>query len=53
MTGRKWTAEEKLAIVLEGIKRAKPVADICREHRLARDRTISGETASWRAGRAP
>jgi transposase-like protein len=49
MTGRKWTAEEKLAIVLEGIKGAQPVAEICREHRIAqtqyyqwRDRFLEG-----------
>lgn len=35
MKGRKGTAEEKLAIVLEGIKGAKPVAEICREHGIA------------------
>jgi transposase-like protein len=32
MKGRKWTGEEKLAIVLEGLKGPKPVAEICREH---------------------
>jgi transposase-like protein len=35
MKGRKWTAEEKLAIVLEGIKGARAVAEICREHQIA------------------
>jgi len=29
---RRWTAEEKMAIVLEGIKGQKSVAEICREH---------------------
>jgi transposase-like protein len=49
MKGRKWTAEEKLAIVLEGIKGIKPVAEICREHQIAqtqyyqwRDRFLEG-----------
>jgi transposase-like protein len=49
MKGRKWTAEEKLAIVLEGLKGAKPVAEICREHHIAqtqyyqwRDRFLEG-----------
>jgi transposase-like protein len=49
MKGRKWTAEEKLAIVLEGIKGASPVAEICREHQIAqtqyyqwRDRFLEG-----------
>ena len=31
---RKWTAEEKMAIVLEGIKGQRSVADICREHKI-------------------
>jgi transposase-like protein len=35
MKGRKWTTEEQRAMVLEGIKGAKPVAEICREHRIA------------------
>jgi len=49
MKGRTWSAEEKLAIVLEGIKGAKPVAEICREHQIAqtqyyqwRDRFLEG-----------
>jgi transposase-like protein len=49
MKGRHWTAEEKLAIVLEGIKGTKPVAEICREHQMAqtqydqwRDRFLEG-----------
>ncbi len=27
-----WTVEEKSAIVLEGLKEKRPVAEICREH---------------------
>jgi transposase-like protein len=49
MKGRTWTADEKLAIVWEGIKGAKPVAEICREHQIAqpqdyqwRDRFLEG-----------
>jgi len=34
MMQRKWSAEEKMAIVLEGIKGTKSVADICREHKI-------------------
>ncbi|HRD01773.1 MAG TPA: transposase, partial [Candidatus Saccharicenans sp.] len=29
---RKWSSEEKMAIVLEGLKGEKSVAEICREH---------------------
>ena len=32
---RKWTAEEKLEIVLEGLKEKKPIAEICREHQIS------------------
>lgn len=32
---RKWTGEEKMAIVLEGIKGQKSVAEICREHQIS------------------
>jgi len=35
MKQRRWTAEEKMAIVLEGIKGVKSVADICREHKIS------------------
>ncbi len=32
---RKWTADEKLAIVMEGLKEKRPVAEICREHKIS------------------
>ena len=35
MKQRKWTGEEKLAIVLEGLKEKRTVSDICREHRIS------------------
>ncbi len=35
MKQRKWTAEEKMAIVLEGIKGSKSVAELCREHKIS------------------
>ena len=35
MKPRKWTAEEKLEIVLEGLKEKKPIAEICREHQIS------------------
>lgn len=35
MKQRKWTAEEKVAIVMEGLKEKRSVADICREHKIS------------------
>lgn len=35
MRQRKWTADEKLVIVMEGLKDKKSVADICREHKVS------------------
>ena len=32
---RKWTVDEKLAIVMEGLKERKSVAEICREHKIS------------------
>jgi transposase-like protein len=35
MKQRKWTAEENLAIALEGLKEKRSVADIYREHKIS------------------
>jgi transposase-like protein len=50
MKGRTWSAEEKLAIVLEGIKGAKPVAEICREHQIAQTQDSQGRDRFLKGG---
>ena len=35
MKQRKWTGDEKLAIVMEGLKEKRSVAEICREHQIS------------------
>ncbi len=35
MRQRKWTAEEKVGIVMEGLKEKRSVAEICREHQIS------------------
>ncbi len=48
MKPRKWTADEKLAIGMEGLKEKRSVAKICREHKISqtlyyrwRDKSLS------------
>ncbi len=38
MKKRNWVVEEKLAIVLEGLKEKRSVAEICREHQISQRR---------------
>jgi len=35
MKRRNWLVDEKLAIVLEGIKEKRSVSDVCREHQIS------------------
>jgi transposase-like protein len=35
MKRRNWSLDEKLAIVFEGLKEKRSVAEICREHRIS------------------
>ena len=34
MKGRRWTTEQKLAIVVEGLKGDLPIAELCRKHEV-------------------
>jgi len=34
---RRWSSEEKVAIVLEGLKGEKSIAEICREHQVSQN----------------
>lgn len=34
MKQRKWTTQEKVVIVMEGLKERRSVAEICREHQI-------------------
>lgn len=35
MKNRNWSVEDKLAIVLEGLKEKRSVAEICRKHQIS------------------
>lgn len=48
MKQRKWTAEEKFAALMEGIKGQKTVSGICREHALSQIVYYK-----WRDARSP
>jgi len=59
MKQRKWSTEEKMAIVLEGLKGVKSVADICREHKISqalyyrwRDKFLEGGKKALYNGQA-
>jgi len=59
MKQRKWSAEEKMAIVLEGLKGVKSVAEICREHKISqalyyrwRDKFLDGGKKALDSGQA-
>ena len=57
MKQRKWSGEEKLAIVLEGLKGKRAAADICREHQISqtlfyrwRDKFLEGGKRAFSNG---
>ena len=50
-TRRKFTAEEKIRILLEGMKREVSTAELCRTESIHRTSTTPGSRTSWRAAR--
>jgi len=48
---RKWTTDEKLAIVLEGIRQQKSVSEICREHQIAQSQYYKWRDKFFEGGR--
>lgn len=47
---RSWTVQQKLAIVLAGLRGERSVAEVCREHQISETpSTTPGATSSWRA----
>lgn len=51
MKQRRWTAEEKAAIVMEGLKEKRAVADICREHKISQTLYYRGRDKFLEGGR--
>ena len=51
MKQRKWTADEKLAIVMEGIKEKKSVAEICREHQISQSQYYKWRDRFYEGGK--
>jgi len=58
MTRRQWSVEQKMAIVLEGLKGEGNVAELCRRHQITqaqyyrwRDQFLSGGEESLRNGK--
>ena len=50
MQRRTWTADEKLAIVLAGLKQTQSVAELCREHQISQTQYYKWRDAvSWKA----
>lgn len=59
MKRRNWSAEEKQAIVLEGLRGTRSVAEICREHQISqtlyyrwRDKFLEGARRGLENGSA-
>lgn len=51
MKQRKWTADEKLGIVMEGLKERRPVTEICREHQISQPLYYRWRDKFWEGGK--
>lgn len=48
-TRRRFSAEQKLEVVLAGLRGDRGVRDVCREHESPKRSTYNCGTSSWRA----
>jgi len=47
MTRRTWTADEKLAIVVAGLRNHHSIAELCREHQLSQTQYYKWRDQFW------
>ena len=50
-TRRKYSSEEKIRIVLEGLRGEMSIAELCRKEGIRRTCTTPGARTSWKPGR--
>ncbi len=51
MQRRTWTADEKLAIVIVGLKQTQSVAELCREHQISQTQYYKWRDAFLEGGK--
>ena len=51
-TRKHYSAEEKIRIVLEGLRGEDSIAELCRREGIAQTCTIAGRKTSWRLARS-
>ena len=53
MQRRTWTTDEKLAIVMAGLKQIQSVAELCREHQISQTGVTSFSKAASKPSWGP